>query len=253
MFCLLVLVFTASYSALAAPPDRSYYQIKIYHLKTPGQQQRVEKFLRDAYLPALHRAGVKNVGVFKPVEEQDSLLSLYVYVPMRSLQSFATLEQELQKDKQYLSDGSDYLDAPYDNVPYERIETILLRAFEGMPQAAVPRLTVPKDQRVYELRSYEGPTEKAYRNKVKMFHSGEIEMFDRLGFNAVFYAEVLAGPRMPNLMYMTCFDSKPSREQHWKAFFDDPVWKKLVGDPQFQHNVSKSNITFLYPADYSDF
>lgn len=253
MLCQLLFLSVVTLTVQANPPDRDYYLLKIYRLKAGEQQNRVEKFLREAYLPALHRAGVKSIGVFKPTEEQDTLLSLYVYVPMRSLQSLTTLDQTLLKDRQYLIDGKDYLDASYDNTPYERIETILLRAFEGAPRAAVPQLAVPKQQRVYELRSYEGPTEKSYLNKVKMFHSGEIEMFDRLGFNSMFYGEVLAGPRMPNLMYMTCFDGKPSREQHWKAFFDDPVWKKLVADPQFQHNVSKSTITFLYPADYSDF
>jgi len=32
------------------------------------QQQRVETYLEKALIPALHKLGVKKIGVFKPVE-----------------------------------------------------------------------------------------------------------------------------------------------------------------------------------------
>jgi len=57
---------------------------------------------------------------------------------------------------------------------------------------------------------------------------------------------------MPNLMYMTSFENMASREQHWKDFSADPFWKKLVADPQYQHNVSHIDIIFLHPTAYSD-
>ena len=238
--------------AVAKPEPGYYYELKIYHLKTSAQEQRMENYLKGAYLPALHRAGIKNVGVFRPVEK-DSLPVIYVYIPVRTLQVFSTLNNTLKKDKQYQVDGKDYLDASYDNAPYQRIQTILLRAFEGMPFPAVPELKSPKEERVYELRSYEGPTEKYYANKVQMFNKGEVDLFKRLGFNTMFYSEVLAGSSMPNLMYMTCFDNKASRDDHWKAFSADSVWKRLSSMPEYQNNVSKNTITFLHPATYSDF
>jgi hypothetical protein len=122
-----------------------------------------------------------------------------------------------------------------------------------MPSLAKPQLTGPKTDNVYELRSYEGYTEKIFRNKVDMFNKGdEVGLFKRLGFNAVFYSEVLAGSRMPNLMYMTSFNNKAARDEHWKAFGSDPAWKKLSSDPNYQHNVSKIDITFLRATEYSD-
>jgi hypothetical protein len=114
-------------------------------------------------------------------------------------------------------------------------------------------LKAPAAEHIYELRSYEGPTEKYFANKVQMFNKGdEISLFKRLGFNAVFYASVLAGAHMPNLMYMTSFDNMEAREAHWKAFSADPYWKQLVADPQYQHNVSHIDIIFLHPTEYSD-
>ena len=117
-----------------------------------------------------------------------------------------------------------------------------------------PALSNPLSERIYELRSYEGPTEKRYENKVKMFNDGdEIGLFKRLNFNAVFYGEVLAGSHMPNLMYMTTFENKQDRDEHWKAFSADPQWAKLKVDPQYQNNVSKNVQIFLRPTEYSDY
>ena len=111
-----------------------------------------------------------------------------------------------------------------------------------------------RSERVYELRSYEGGTEKLFRNKVEMFNQGgEIKLFDRLKFNGVFYGEVLSGSRMPNLMYMTSFENIEDRDAHWKTFGQDPEWKKLSGLPQYQKNVSKSDIILMKATDYSDY
>jgi len=90
-------------------------------------------------------------------------------------------------------------------------------------------------------------------NKIQMFNAGdEVGLFRRLGFNAVFYAEVISGPRMPNLMYMTTFENKASRDEHWNAFREDAQWKILSKEEQYQHNVSKIDIYFLHPTSYSD-
>jgi len=123
-----------------------------------------------------------------------------------------------------------------------------------MPRLEAPTaLKTPASERIYELRSYEGPTEKYFANKVQMFNEGgEVPLFKRLEFNAVFYASVLSGTHMPNLMYMTTFENMASREAHWKTFGADPFWKQLSASPEYQHNVSHIDIVFLHPAAYSD-
>jgi hypothetical protein len=87
-----------------------------------------------------------------------------------------------------------------------------------------------------------------------MFNDGdEIGLFATLNFNAVFYGEVMAGSRMPNLMYMTTFDNQASRDEHWKAFVAHPQWEKLKTSPEYQNNVSKADIMLLRPTEYSDY
>lgn len=238
--------------AAGMPPAQEYYQLKVYHLQSPEQEEQVDRFLEEAFLPALHRAGISTVGVFKTMEDAPER-RIYVLIPYRNLEQIGRIAEKLDKDREYLVAGSPYLDAAHDSAPYQRIETILLKAFEGMPRLALPDLKAPKKDRVYELRSYESPTEKLHRNKVRMFNQGnEIGLFRRLGFNAVFYGSVLAGGQMPNLMYMTTFEGKADRDQHWDAFRADPEWERLSGMKEYQNNVSKSDILFLRPADYSD-
>ncbi|HAL83079.1 MAG TPA: NIPSNAP family containing protein [Mucilaginibacter sp.] len=251
---LLLFLLNFSLVSFANAADKYYYQLKIYHLKTKVQEERLDNYLEHAYLPALHRAGVKNVGVFKPVELDTADKRVYVLIPYKSLSQLEATDQKVFSDAQFGADGKDYLDAAYNDVPYSRIETIVLRAFPKMLSPAVPKLTGKKADRVYELRSYEGPTEKYYISKVKMFNDGnEVGLFTKNNFNAVFYAEVLAGSRMPNLMYMTTFNNKQDRDKHWDAFSKSAEWKSLSSAPEYQNNISKADIMFLYPTEYSDF
>ncbi|SEW55932.1 NIPSNAP family protein [Chitinophaga arvensicola] len=240
-------------SATISAKERQFYQIKIYHLKTKDQEKMVDAYLEKAFLPALHKAGIPQAGVFKPLEADTADIRIYVLIPFKSLEQFTNLDKTLQADKSFVDNGKDYTDAAWDKMPYTRIESILLLAFPGLPVLQAPSLQAPKSERVYELRSYESPTEKYHVNKVKMFNTGdEIGIFKNLNFNAVFYASVISGPRMPNLMYMTTFNNKEDRDAHWKAFVADPKWKSLSALEEYSHNVSKSDILFLRPTNYSD-
>jgi len=248
---LLALIMTLSTTLFAK--ERQFYQIKIYHLKTTAQEAVVDNYLEKAWLPAIHRAGIKQVGIFKPVTTDTADIRIYVLLPFQSLEQLAGLDKTLQADKTLQTNGQEYTNAAWNNTAYTRIESILLQAFPGMPVLEAPSLQAPKSERVYELRSYESPSEKYHVNKVKMFNTGdEIGIFKNLHFNAVFYASVISGPRMPNLMYMTTFNSKEDRDEHWKSFGADAKWKSLSAQEEYAHNVSKSDILFLRPTNYSD-
>ncbi|MEI7420959.1 MAG: NIPSNAP family protein [Prolixibacteraceae bacterium] len=235
--------------------SRDYYQIQVYKLTGKAQEEKVDNFLKNAYLPALHRAGIKTVGVFKPVET-DTLCGkrVFVWIPFTSLEHFAKTLETLKNDQVYQKTGIDFLGAPFDQTPFIRKESILLMAFHLIPNFTLPTFSTPHSQRIYELRSYESGTENLFRKKVQMFNEGgEYNIFKNLGFNAVFYAEVISGSTMPNLMYMTTFSDLASRTAHWDAFKAHPDWKKLSGMAEYKNTVARSVIMFLHPADYSDF
>lgn len=251
------LLFLLLFLAVAplAGNARDYYAIKIYRFKEQSQVERVEKFLKEAYLPALHRAGISTVGVFKPIEgDTVAGLSVFVWIPLKSLAQFDELAQKLEKDLQFRAAGATYLEAAHNQPPYSRIETILLKSFQDMPQFKIPRHQTPPAERIYELRSYEGPTEKLFHKKVEMFNAGgEIKLFEKLDFNAVFYAEVIAGSTMPNLMYLTTFADPKTHADRWNTFRNHPEWKELSAMEKYKNTVSRSVKYLLHPTDYSDF
>jgi hypothetical protein len=227
----------------------------VYHYEDGSQAERIEFYLAQAFLPALHRAGIEKVGVFKPMDNPDGTdKRIFVFIPFHTLDQFSQLNAKLNKDKVYLKDGKAYLEAPHDDPPYARMETILLHAFDDMPESRIPDLNTPPGERIYELRSYESYTEQILANKIEMFNEGgEVDLFEKLAFNAVFYGEVIAGSRMPNLMYMTSFADMESREAHWAAFRDHPDWGKLKSQERYQNNVSHIDRIMLYHTAYSDF
>jgi hypothetical protein len=234
--------------------DRQYIQLRVYHARDSVQLKEVNKYLQEAYVPALHKAGHKMIGVFTNMANDTALdKRIYLIIPFASIQQLDRLNQQLEKDKSLEAKGSDYVVAGHDKAPYVRFENIMLRCFELMPQVSKTQLNGNIKERVYELRSYESPTENYFKSKVKMFNQGgEIALFKRLGFNALFYSEVVFGSHMPNLMYMTSFENMEAREKHWQIFGNDPVWKKLSSMPEYQNNVSHINIDFLRTTAYSD-
>jgi len=234
---------------------RDFYQIQVYHLSGKAQEQTVDKYLKLTYMPALHRAGIKVVGVFKPIAaDTTSGKQIIVWIPLSSLHQIDKLQHLLTKDEIYQTSGSDFLKAPYDQVPFKRKESILLKAFPDAPKFQIPKFTTNPSERIYELRSYEGPTEYLFAQKLKMFNQGgEIKLFKTLNFNAVFFGEVISGSIMPNLMYMTTFADMSAHDAHWKAFVNHPDWKILSSLPEYQHTVSRIIKILLSPTDYSDF
>ena len=108
----------------------------------------------------------------------------------------------------------------------------------------MPAQTAGKAPRIFELRIYESPSEKAHLKKVEMFETlGEIEIFKRTGLTPVFFGRMIAGPKMPCLVYMLVHDSLAAREKSWSAFVGDAEWAKLRQTPGYGDADIVSNIT----------
>jgi hypothetical protein len=254
LFFLTGLLFLVSWSA-GNKGSKTYYQLTVYHYTTNEQEKMLDDYLQQAYMPALHRMKIMQVGVFKAIANDTAAVKkMYVLISVKSFDLLAKLPEKIAADKGYQAKGATYINAVYTAPPYARTETIFLQAFSMAPVLQLPVLTADKKERIYELRSYESATEKIFKNKVHMFNEGdEVGLFKRLNFNAIFYGEVISGNKMPNLMYMTSFENMADREAHWKKFVNDTTWKRLSSMPEYQKNVSHIDILFLRPASYSDY
>lgn len=230
------------------------YEITVYHFSNAQQEISLDTYLQTALLPALHRKGKMNVGVFKPIANDTAAdKTIYIIESFSLMDEITALQKALAKDKVYADAGKEYLTASYQNPPYTRVEKIILTAFETSAAMRLPKLSDNKKDHIYELRSYESATENYHINKVKMFNAGEMDIFSKLNFNAVFYGDVIAGSRMPNLMYLTCFENMVERDAHWKSFTDAAAVKKMFAMDEYKNNVSKADIILMSATAYSDY
>jgi len=230
----------------------SIYEIRTIHLRntTDNQRTRLADFLETSAVPAFARAGIAPCAYFASmIAEETPFITTIASYP-----SLAAMEQQRAK----LTADAEYKNslAAYNNQPglnYERIDSMLGRAFSQFPQMIVPTDAAARPARIFELRRYESNNASTLARKIKMFESGEIGIFQRLGMRPVFFAETIVGARMPNLVYMLSFDDLASREKLWKAFGSDPEWQKIRSVPgnSDAEIVSNISVSLLQPLPFS--
>lgn len=192
---------------------------------------------------AMGRLGLGPVGVFKP-ESGEPLL--HTLTPYKSLEQYIGTADALRRDAAYVKAAEAHANAPATDPAYDRIESSLLLAFEGMPKLQAPG----NGSRLFEFRIYESHSRKANKKKIEMFNVGEIDIFRRTGLTPVFFGESIIGTRLPNLSYMLVFKDRAERDKNWGVFVKDPAWDKLKSTPGYADKeiVSKITNVFLVPA-----
>lgn len=251
--------FTAP--ALAQPPGegqragKQVIELRTYHFASPEKMKAFEQFLAAAFVPAINRAGVTPVGVFKllakdnpPLKLSADATDLYVLLPHPSPESLLGLDHRLSADAAFLKAGQDVLLAPKSDPAYTRYETSVLLGFDECPRVEVP---TKAPTRVMQLRTYESHSRERNLKKVEMFNKGEIAVFRRVGVNPVFFGDGVAGPKLPSLTYMVAFEDEAAMKKGWAAFGADPEWRTLARDPAYKDTVSGITNLVLRPAEGS--
>ncbi|HEY3913172.1 MAG TPA: NIPSNAP family protein [Verrucomicrobiae bacterium] len=232
------------FQVVAQAEAPQYYELRVYSTKSLEQQRLVNDYWEKAGVPAYNRLGVKTIGVFTELQDSPTN-SVYILIPFDSLEAFAAVPGRLAADGDYQSAAANYLSLTKTGAAYERIQSSLNVAFDSMKRLAVPKSAVDKSPWIFELRTYLSPSEGKGINKVKMFNSGEVPLMQDVGLSPVFFSQTLVGSEMPNLVYMVSGENLDEHKKHWKAFQDSPVWKGLIGDPQYKDNVSRTISIFL--------
>jgi hypothetical protein len=231
----------AAVNAAADPATNAIIELRRFQLRNSAdnQRQRNTEFLREQ-AAAFQRAGAGPCGAFAGTIAPGTpfLLTLTAYA------SFAAIEQvqaKLVADAAYQK----ALDA-FNSLPglnYERMESSLLRAFDGFPAVIPPPNDGKRPARIFEVRTYESNNTSTLRKKIRMFNDGEIGAFQRAGAQPVFFGETFAGPNQPSLTYMLSYEDLAGRDKVWKAFGADPEWQKLrttagLSDAEIVSNIS---------------
>ena len=225
--------------------DNEFYEFRVYQLIGGGEKNILKSYLTEALLPLFKKMNIK-LGSFEELdnEEPPKVYTLFVYP---SAQVYFNLQKELSSDKNYMAAAKSYFELPAAQPVFERYDTTLMEAFDGIPKLKLPS----KNRGLLELRTYESYNEDAARRKVDMFNDEELPLFEKVGLHPVFFGKILAGKLMPALMYMLWFTDMNEREANWKKFVDSPEWKAMSGKAIYADTVSKVRKKFLVPTYYS--
>ena len=262
----------AALSATGATPvaammagDREVYELRTYELRNDLDVARSQEFFAQHLVPALRRAGAGAIGAFTP----DSGLPLPAMVLLVAYPSLAAVDvaaQRLAADTTFRAamdawergptagGGASGGPARPVGLPYVRYEVALYRAFAGHPSLEVPPTGAGRAPRLFELRTYEAPSDEGLRAKVAMFEQAEIGIFRASGFAPVMFGTAMAGQRLPHLTYMIAFDDMAARDAAWGRFGSNPEWQRIRVRPGWTdpETVSVIRSAFLRPAPFSD-
>jgi hypothetical protein len=211
---------------------------------TDNQRVRLTDWLSRSVAPAVARVGAGPLGLFNASIGMDAPFILAI-LSHASMTQFEQTHAKLMADADFTKASEAFFAGP--GLPFQRMETQLLRAFNSFPSIEIP----PKKDgaRLFELRCYESNTPLSLAKKIAMFGDGEIDIFRKAGMLPVLFGEMVVGPRMPNLTYMVAHDSLTARENNWRAFGGSPEWKKMAATPGLSDGEVVSNIstTLLSP------
>jgi hypothetical protein len=227
-----------------APLVREFYLLRRYQLKSGPQLKLTENYFAAALIPALGRMSLGPAGAFR-LDIGSETPAYYLLIPGASVEMLAELDLRLARDAEFLAAAAPFWNATAAAPAFERVESWLLAAFEGWPKVTLPAAAASKGKRMFQLRTYESPSNGEHVRKVEMFHSGEFEIFKAAGFHPVFFGDTLVGSRMPCLTYMLSFGDTAELEAKWDVFRNDPAWKKLSADPRFAFDPIVMNINNL--------
>jgi hypothetical protein len=248
---------TLAFGSMAAVPafsqenERTYYELIRYEVLYRSKLAQLEEYWQKAAIPAFNRLGIEQIGVFRSKYGTHGL-DLYVLIPHKNLASFATMWDKIAVDQTYQEAGKEFINTGMNDPLYYRFETSLLHAFSNMPKPEIPSHIKDKSSRIFEIRIYESHNRHKGKLKIEMFNEGgEIALFREKGLHPIIFAETLAGPKMPNLVYMLGFKNIEERDKNWNTFVSSDGWKNMKDNPRYADTVSSVTDIILRPSSCS--
>ena len=224
---------------------KEIYEWRIYTLKGDGSS--LDSFFENTLIPAYKRKKVK-VGafkLFKPKEGESQQRHILFIYP--DISTYLTVKKTIWDDMEFRQKAQPFYETTAPNPVYSNIESYLSEAFDKIPVHRNPDPT----RTLLEIRIYKSPNEEANQRKVIMFNVDEIAIFDKVGVNSVLYGEILAGPRMPALLYLTWYKDEKTRGEAWGKFGEHPDWKRIRSLPEYANTATDNQSIFLSPMPYS--
>ncbi|MDR0393590.1 MAG: NIPSNAP family protein [Tannerella sp.] len=232
-------------NAASTSGTKEIYEWRIYTLTSDGEL--LDSFFKDTLLPAYNRKKVKTGAfkLFKPKDEEKEQRHILFIYP--DIGTYLKVKKTIWDDKEFRRKADGFYTQSAPNPVYSNLESYLSEGFDKIPVHRIP----DPSRTLFEIRIYRSPNEEANQRKVKMFNKEEIDLFDKVGINSVLYGEIMAGPRMPALLYLTWYKDEKTRSDAWSKFVNHPDWKRMSALPEYAHTATNNQSIFLSPMPYS--
>ena len=234
-----------SFESSRTSAAKEIYEWRIYTLNSDGTM--LDSFLENTLIPAYNRKKIK-VGAFKLFKPKDGEKEqrhiLFIYP---DITTYLTVKKTIWDDKEFREKAQPFYDTTAPNPVYSNIESYLSEAFDKIPVHRNP----DPSRTLLEIRIYRSPNEEANQRKVTMFNKDEIDLFDKVDVNSVLYGDIIAGPHLPALLYLTWYKDEKARSEAWDKFGKHPDWDRMKVLPEYANTATKNTSTLLSPMPYS--
>ena len=242
---LLISMLMFCFAVSAKKQTKEIYEWRIYTVSGNGAE--LDKFFEKTLIPAFNRQGAK-VGAFTSFKKEEKELR-YLLMVFPDIETWLKSKKAIWSDKIFREAAQPYFETTAPNPLYTDFETFVCEAFDKIPKMRTP----DKNRTLFEFRLYHSPNEEANQRKIRMFNVDEIDVFDKNGINSVCYGEILAGTRMPALIYLTWYKDETTRNAAWDKFRVDPDWVRIRDLQEYANTATRNESFFLSPMPYSQF
>lgn len=234
----------AAAAAEGEPDGNQIFELRCYKLRysKSGQFGRLLGFLESEHLPMTARLGITQ-GYFR-VTLGEYTPRVYTLAAYDSLADMGQKMEAKRADEAWSRAAADF--GSHDDAPYDRVESWLLRAFDGMRSIEVP--DVPDKPRTFDLRIYEQETFRDTQEKMRMFNEEEIQIFRDSGIHPVFFGETIVGSHMPSLIYMSHYADMDARGKAWGTFVASDGWQRIKNRPGWSNEDIVSTVSNIHLA-----
>ena len=225
-------------------PENQIYELRCYKLRNSkaDQYRRLTAFMESEHLPMAKRVGIVQ-GYFRVTlgEFTPRVYTLSVY---DSLADMGEKAAAARGDAAWSKAETEF--GLHDEAAFDRVESWLLRAFDGMRSIEVPE--APDRPRTFDLRIYEQETFRDTQEKMRMFNEEEIQIFRDCGIHPVFFGETIVGSHMPSLIYMSHYADMAARAKAWSTFGRSEGWNRIKNRPGWGNADIVSTVSNIHLA-----
>ena len=208
----------------------SFFTFNQYFLRAGHQPERLHHWLEKSMVPAVRKI---HKG---PILVMDAQAAPHL-PQVGLLMGFASYAEWTQVHHAVFANNPGFVRSiqhwEADDPPFESYSLTHLESTHYSPKMVSK--TNPPEPRIFELRLYHCNSGRELKALHERFAGPEIKVFKRCGIHPILYANTTAGSLMPNLTWLTPYESHAHREQAWNAFRNDPEWIEVKKRHQEEH------------------